>query len=223
MKKTKSVLLVANGEPQSDLDVLVSQHDFLIAVDGGLRHLLSRNLMPDLLIGDLDSITQAELAVCQQQQVEILRFKPDKDESDLELALLEASHRGFQKITIACASGGRIDHMLSSLALLFHPALQGLEVVFLDGFSRISVVNGELTLPTAPADLISLLPWGRTASGVSTVGLRYPLNGETLLPYKTRGLSNVALGNQISVRLREGQLLVIHTHKETLRKQEPDA
>ncbi len=213
MKETKSVLLIANGEAQSDLDQLVDQHDFLIAVDGGLRHLLSLDLLPDLLIGDLDSITKEELDACQQQQVEIHRFKPDKDESDLELALLEAIQRGFRKISIACASGGRIDHMLSSLALLFHPALQGLEVVFIAEFSRIRVVDGELTLPTAPGDLISLLPWGQPASGVSTVGLLYPLTGEALLPYKTRGLSNVALGNQIAVRLRQGQLLVIHTHK----------
>ena len=210
MKTTKSVLIVANGETQSNLDQVVCNHDFVIAVDGGLHHLLSLGLFPDLLIGDLDSITEDELKTCQDQHVEILRFKPEKDESDLELALREAKKRNFGKFTIACATGGRLDHTFSNIALLFHPSLQGDEVSIQGEKTRVFMVDNEITLDTSPGDIISLFPWGEPALGVDTVGLAYPLTYETLLPYETRGLSNVCLANQASVSLQQGQLLLFH-------------
>ena len=210
MKTTKSVLLVANGEAQSNLDKLICNHDFVIAVDGGLHHLLSLGLYPDLLIGDLDSISEDELKTCQDQQVEILRYKPEKDESDLELALREANKRNFGKFTIACATGGRLAHAFSYIALLFHPSLEGSEVSIQGEKPRVFVVDSEIALGAAPGDIFSLFPWGEPALGVNTVGLAYPLTYETLLPYETRGLSNVCLANQASVSLQQGQLLLFH-------------
>lgn len=210
MKKTKSALIVANGEAQSDLDQLLRCHDCVIAVDGGLRHLLALGLFPHLLIGDLDSITQDQLKICQDNQVEILRYKSEKDESDLEIALYEALKRDFRKITIACAVGGRVDHELSNIALLFHPSLEGFEVTLRGERTAIYALDGGITLATRPGDIISLLPWGKPASGVKTTGLVYSLTYETLLPYETRGLSNLCLGDTAAISLQQGRLLLIH-------------
>ncbi len=211
MKNERSALLVANGDPQRNLGELIFKHDFLIAVDGGLRHLLALKHVPDLLIGDLDSVTNEELQACIDQGVEILRFKPQKDESDLELALLEALKRGYRDLTIANAGGGRVDHLLCNLSLLFHPQLQHATVKMADQTSQFHPLTQTITLNTQPGDLISLIPWQGTALGVTTVNLAYPLNNETLLPYGTRGLSNVALGSEITVSLQSGQLLLVHT------------
>ena len=210
MKTTKSVLIIVNGDAPSNLDHLICNHDFVIAVDGGLHHLLSLGLFPDLLIGDLDSISEDELKTCQDQHVEILRFKPEKDESDLELALREAKKRDFGKFTIACATGGRLDHTFSNIALLFHPSLAGSEVSIQGEKTMVFMVDSEIALDTNPGDIISLFPWGEPALGVNTVGLAYPLTYETLLPYETRGLSNVCLAYQASVSLQHGQLLLFH-------------
>lgn len=211
MKKLNTALLIANGDPQPNLGELISDHDFLIAVDGGLRHLLALKRFPDLLIGDLDSVTSQELQACIDQGVEILRFKAEKDESDLELALLEALNRGYSDLTIANAGGGRVDHLLGNLSLLFHPQLQHATVKMADQTSQFHPLTQTITLNTQPGDLISLIPWQGPALGVTTANLAYPLNIETLLPYGTRGLSNVALGSEITVSLQSGQLLLVHT------------
>ncbi len=213
IKNCKHALLVANGDAQSNLSALFQPSDFIIAVDGGLRHLRSLDRFPDLLLGDLDSITPEELQACQNHGVEILRFNPQKDESDLELAILEALRRGFDCLTISNASGGRADHFLSNLALLFHPALQNTRVILRDNTSLIYPVSQDFTLTVQPGDLISLIPWGGAAFGVRTSNLAYPLDGETLLPHQSRGLSNVALGDQISIHLQSGKLLLVHTPK----------
>ncbi len=211
MKNERSALLVANGDPQRNLCDLISDHNFLIAVDGGLRHLLVLKRFPDLLIGDLDSITSEELQTCIDQGVEILRFKPQKDESDLELALLEALKRGYSDLTIANAGGGRVDHLLGNLSLLFHPALHHAQVKMTDQSSIFHPLTQSITLKTQPGDLISLIPWQGSALGVTTANLAYPLDNETLLPYGTRGLSNIALGGEITVSLQSGQILLVHT------------
>lgn len=211
MKNERSALLVANGDPQRNLGDLISNHDFLVAVDGGLHHLLELKRFPDLLIGDLDSITSQELQACIEKGVEILRFKAQKDESDLELALLEALNRGFSDLTIANAGGGRLDHLLCNLGLLFHPALQRAKVKMTNQSSWFHPLTQKITLKTQPGDLISLIPWQGPAIGVSTANLAYALNNETLLPYGTRGLSNVAPGNEITVSLQSGQILLVHT------------
>ena len=211
MKNERSALLVANGDPQSDLSALISDHNFLSAVDGGLRHLLALKRFPDLLIGDLDSITSEELQACIDQGVEILRFKAEKDESDLELALREALKRGYSDLTISNAGGGRVDHLLGNLSLLFHPALQHAKIKMTDQSSNFYPLSQTITLKTQPGDLISLIPWQDSAIGVTTANLAYPLDNETLLPYGTRGLSNVALGGEITVSLQSGQILLVHT------------
>ena len=213
MKNERSALLVANGDPQSDLSALISDHNFLIAVDGGLRHLLALKRFPDLLIGDLDSITSEELQACIDQGVEILRFKAEKDESDLELALREALKRGYSDLTITNAGGGRVDHLLGNLSLLFHPALQHAKIKMTDQSSNFYPLSQTITLKTQPGDLISLIPWQDSAIGVTTANLAYPLDNETLFPYGTRGLSNVALGSEITVSLQSGKLLLVHTPK----------
>ena len=211
MKNERSALLVANGDPQRNLGDLISDHDFLIAVDGGLRHLLALKRFPDLLIGDLDSITSEELQACIDHGVEILRFKAEKDESDLELALLEALKRGYSDLSITNAGGGRVDHLLGNLSLLFHPALQHAKIKMTDQSSNFYPLTQTVTLKTKSGDLISLIPWQDSAIGVTTANLAYPLDNETLLPYGTRGLSNVALGGEITVSLQSGQILLVHT------------
>ena len=103
---------------------MLQEDDFLVAVDGGLRHLLAINRQPHLLIGDLDSVTPEQLEALSSGGVEIQRFPVEKDETDLELALLETTRRGYKTIILVGALGGRIDQMLANLYLLMLPQLQ---------------------------------------------------------------------------------------------------
>ena len=215
MEKYKRAVLFANGDFPEDDSLILEEDDFLVAVDGGLRHLLQLSLTPQLLIGDLDSVTKKDLDCCVQWGVEILRFPPEKDETDLELAVLEILHRGFKEIVITCAVGGRLDHTLGNLALLTLPELHGAHIRISDGSTTIFFVNSRLDLETYPGALISRLPWGETAHDVTPIGLQYALTDATLYPWKSRGLSNVAISNFVSVTVKSGQLFLFHITKLT--------
>jgi thiamine pyrophosphokinase len=221
MKNFKRAILFANGDfPEDGLFLL--EDDFLVAVDGGLRHLLFLGLTPHLLIGDLDSVTPHDLDSCMQWGIEILRFPPEKDETDLELAVLDALQRGFNDIVITCAVGGRLDHTLGNLSLLGLPELKGTHTRISHGATTIYLVNERIDLPTSKGALISLLPWGETVQGVTTSGLQYPLKDATLYPWRTRGLSNVANDKQVVVTKKSGQLFLFHTVKQTFEGKDPN-
>jgi len=156
--------------------------DFLVAVDGGLRHLKRLGLKPQLLIGDLDSVDPSELAEVMDAGIEVRRFPPAKDQTDLELALDYVLSAGYAQIVIAYPFGDRVDHTLGNLSLLSHPDMAGINLSLDDGQVEALLFDKGASLPTQPGDLVSLIAWGAPVEGISTKGLEYPLNNETLVP-----------------------------------------
>jgi thiamine pyrophosphokinase len=141
----------------------------------------------------------------------------DKDETDTELALLEAVRRGATRITLLGAVGGpRVDHELANVLLLAREELAGVPVAILDPRARISLVDArgrtiERQLPGALGAPISLLSIGSPGPRVRTSGLRYPLHDERLALGPARGVSNVRTEPDASIRVRDGRLLIVET------------
>jgi thiamine pyrophosphokinase len=194
----------------------------VIAADGGLARAWTLGLDVDLLVGDLDSLSPHHVREAEASGIEVLRASTDKDESDAELALLEAVRRGATRVTMLGAFGGpRLDHALANLWLLAHPSLAGAEVdvILLDAPSRVRLVaapapgGGPVTRSLAgpPGATVSLLPFGGPVTGITTVGLRYPLRDEPLVVGPARGLSNVRTLADAMVTVRSGRLLVVET------------
>ncbi len=194
--------------------------ELVIAADGGLLRARSLGLTPAILVGDLDSLELAVVADAERSGIEVERAAVDKDESDAELALLEAVRRGATRVTLLGAFGGpRLDHALANLWVLAHPALVGLVLVLLDERTRAFLVTapgpaGEAVarrLPGPVGATISLLPHGGDVIGVTTSGLRYPLLDEPLLVGPARGLSNVRVAPDAGITVRSGRLLVVES------------
>lgn len=190
----------------------------VLAADSGLAHAHALGLRPDLLVGDLDSLAPDVAAEAQARGLPVLRSRVDKDESDTELALLEALRLEPDRIIVLGAFGGpRLDHALANVWLLAHEALAGRDVVLLDERTRVSLVaapapdGGPVTrsLPGRSGCLVTLLPFGGDALGITTHGLRYVLRDEPLLTGPARGLSNVREQEDAAVTLRSGRLLVV--------------
>ncbi len=190
----------------------------VLAADSGLAHAHTLGLRPDLLVGDLDSLGPDASAEAQAHGLPVLRSRVDKDESDTELALLEALHLEPERIIVLGAFGGpRLDHALANVWLLGLEALAGQDVVLLDERTRVSLVSapapdgGAVTrsLMGRPGCLVTLLPLGGDAIGITTHGLRYPLRDEDLRTGPARGLSNVRELAEAAVTLRAGRLLVV--------------
>lgn len=207
------VFLFVNGElraPQR-LKSHIQPGDFLIAVDGGLHHLQQMGLKPDLVIGDLDSISPEDMEYLRSAKIPTQKFPVEKDETDLELAIQAARATGSRWIRIAAALGGRLDQTLGNISLLLDPCLADLDIRLEDGLEEVWLFRRETQIDGQPGDLVSLLPLGQSVPGVETQNLQYPLRAETLYPHKTRGISNVMLTGKASVRIASGSLLCIHT------------
>lgn len=204
-------VIVANApafraEPFRDL---LTRADVIIAADGGGNALFAAGLTPDLVIGDLDSLAPEADAAFAAAGATFLRYPIEKDETDLELALLAAAARQADPIDVLGAIGGRWDQGLSNVALLALPELAGRRVRLLDVDQEAYLARGETPIPGAVGDTISLLPLGGPARGVTTRGLYYALEDDELRFERSRGISNVIAWTPAAVVVREGMLLVV--------------
>jgi thiamine pyrophosphokinase len=183
--------------------------DLLIAADGGALPLLRAGIVPHVGIGDMDSIDAAGLDELEARGVVLRRFPREKDETDLELALLHAAATGATAIDILGALGGRWDHTLANVALLALPELHQRRVRLLADGQTLFLIRDAAVLEGRSGDTVSLLPLAGDARGVTTRGLRYPLDDATLSFERARGVSNVLLEPPGHVSLHEGLLLVV--------------
>jgi thiamine pyrophosphokinase len=216
----QQAVIVADG--RSDASVLAAASGpgtLVIGADGGAGRALLAGLAVDLVVGDLDSLDAEDLAALVAAGAEVIRARPDKDESDTQLCLIAALERGATHIRILGALGGsRVDHQLANVSLLALPLLDGLDVRIEDGdttIRRIGTADGPGTIDLVghPGDLVTLLPVDSRVEGVTTHDLRYPLHAEALTPGPARGLSNVMSSGAARVQTARGRLLVIHTRQ----------
>lgn len=185
---------------------------YWIAADGGLRFIRQLEKTPDLIIGDMDSVDPRALRQFEMLGINVQRYPPEKDETDLELALKWAAAHNYTDIQVMGAIGGRVDQTLANMYLLALPDLQGCKVRFLHGDESVFLLrSGRHRLRGTPGDTLSLLPLKGDVAHVRTEGLYYPLNGETLHFGPARGVSNVFTENEAVVRFDDGLLLVTHT------------
>jgi len=206
------ILIFANGE-LSDLNkarLLPQQEDYIICADGGTRHALALDLQPNLVIGDMDSLKKGEWQNLEMAGIPIELYPHDKNETDLELAILRAIELAPKEILVIAALGGRLDHTLGNLALLSDVRLLAFNTRFDDGVEEIFFCREQLQVYGRSGDLLSLIPWGEPVQSCQTQGLRWSLNRETLYPDKTRGISNEMLGDIATISIESGLLLIIH-------------
>jgi thiamine pyrophosphokinase len=171
----------------------------VIAADGGA--LAAPRV--DLLIGDLDSLPAGTTA----RQVE--RHPEEKDASDLELALDAALRHEPERVLVVSGAAGRLDHLLGVLLLLGSDRYSGVEIDARLGAASVHVVRRRRVLHGSPGETISLFALHGAAAGVRTRGLSYPLDGETLEPGSSRGLSNTFAGAEATIELAAGVLLAV--------------
>ena len=210
----KRILIIANGELDSETAqrLLTISVDQLVAVDGGANHCMALGLVPNLIVGDLDSLTPDTLAHFTQMGIPFERHPAHKDETDLELALLGAVREGAEHIILAGALGGRLDMTVANVLLLTRPELRQVRIEIWEHRRKIWLLRPPgCEVLGQPGDTLSLIPLQGDGGGLTTNGLVYPLNDEPLCFGQTRGLSNVFTEPLARIQLRMGVLLAIHT------------
>ncbi len=202
-----TILIFASGEsPDSDLLEDIPSADSVIAADGGYDLAVSLGFKVDVLVGDLDSLA-IDLV---PRDVMLERHSVNKDATDLELALGLASEEAPDRVVVAGGSGGRLDHELATAALLCSHKWSGIgEIDWLSGRGRGHVVSGHRLIHGDIGATITLLAIGGPAGEVRTKGLKWELEGETLQPGSTRGVSNEFVSPVCDMRVASGCLLAI--------------
>lgn len=207
------IAVLANGlwDPVRGEQTL-KEVDFLICADGGANSAVLSGRIPDLLIGDLDSILTKNLKLCEKMGCVIERYPCQKDETDLELALSKAEERadfvGEREIWLYGATGKRIDHFLGNLGLMLACARRGFRIRLVDSEHEIWVLQGRDEIRGLQGQEISLIALSDRAV-VTTEGLYYPLEHGVLLQESPRGISNVFLGEKAVVEVHEGWVMVV--------------
>ena len=215
-------VIFANGNltrPANPLAELRSE-DLIIAADGGAYHCQALGLTPDVLIGDLDSITKEVRENLSRLGTQLILYPRDKDETDLELALRFAVDHNAEEILLLGILGGRLDQTLANLLLLSRPEWQPARLMVADGpdFALLIRPGSPLTLQAQTGDIVSLIPLTRTVTGVSTEGLRWSLQDATLEFGSTLGISNETTQEIARVEIKTGQLLAVHIEQERRKK-----
>jgi thiamine pyrophosphokinase len=183
----------------------------VIAADSGLDGARRLGLAVDLVVGDMDSVDAAALAVAEAAGTPVERHPAAKDATDLDLALDAALARRPGRVVVVTGAGDRFDHALAVALSLATPRLAAVPVEAWIGAARLWVVRpgAPATLSGQPGTLVSLVPAHGPARGVRTTGLRYPLAGEDLPAGTTRGVSNEMAADRATVELHGGVLLAI--------------
>ncbi|MEA4888415.1 MAG: thiamine diphosphokinase [Clostridiaceae bacterium] len=220
-------VIVLSGDIRDDeaARAWLTGSDRVICVDGGARHLHRLGYAPDLLIGDLDSISPDDLAWISEKRIPIMRYPVEKDATDAELALTYAAGclpdlRRDHELVVLAALGSRPDHVLANQMLAAGLAGQGWRLILTDGVSRVYTLAGgqtlHLSLPAPAAGLkwsLSAIPITAVAAGLTYQdGLAYPLQRATLTLGSSRGVSNSFTGvPEVEISLEEGVILLIAT------------
>jgi thiamine pyrophosphokinase len=206
----KAVIVADGAHAPADRHVLEGA-DLVIAADGGADWLDAIGVAPDRLVGDLDSADGDVVSRLADSGVAVERHPADKDASDLELAVVAATTAGADELVILGALGGDLDHLAANLLLLGAEAAAAHPTSLVHDRTRARMVRGpgRLTIAAAPGGRVTLLAVGQAADGVTTRGLRWPLDGARLEPGSSRGLANVVVEPSAEVTLIAGWLLVI--------------
>ncbi len=183
--------------------------DLIIAVDNGLEQVAKLGLAPDLIVGDLDSVAPELLA--RYQSCEKLLHPEQKNETDTELALSWCFQNGIASVVICNDLKGRFDHALGIIQNILLAHHQGMEAVIESENQQAFFLQKVTSLKGKEGMLLSLLAWGGKARFEDSEGLAYPLDGLTLYPHLSRGISNRITAPAATLRLVSGEVLALLT------------
>ena len=215
-ERNMRAVIFANGDA-SDPDIVrhwTAQADLIIAADGGTRHALSAGVLPQVVIGDLDSLADADREQLDRSGVQLIVYPTHKDYTDLELAVRYARGQQATEIIIFGALGGRWDQSLANVMLLAAPELAQVPVRLVDHALSIQVIRDRAEIAGRVGDTLSLIALSGDAHGVTIEGCEYPLHEAALPLGATLGISNVFAQPAAKITVRQGLILALHTRRE---------
>ncbi len=206
-------LIVSSGaiKDYELLKKIVAKNDYIVCADGGVNHLLKIGKMPDIVLGDLDSIGKEELNLIKKENIKIEKFPTMKDETDTELCIDYILKKGFNDITLMGVTGTRLDHTLANVYLLKKIDSLKAKASIVDEHNIIHYVKDSIFLNKREDFFISIIPIDSDGVVVSLDGFLYPLENEYLDLASTRGISNKIIEEVGYIKICQGSAIVIES------------
>jgi thiamine pyrophosphokinase len=205
----RTIIILSGGGPGPHRD-RIPPPDLVIAADSGLELASDLGLTVDLIVGDLDSVAPATLAEARNRGIAVEQHPAAKDATDLEIAFEAAVERGATRIAVVGGGAGRLDHLLGVATLVASPRWDDISVEWHTATGSTYPTRTGRTIDTTPTTLISLIPIGGDAV-VSATGTRWTLDHD-VLPFGTsRGISNEATEERVTISVHSGTVLVVST------------
>lgn len=210
------VLIIANGEIK-DIEFLrrqIQSHDYVICADGAAKYLKHLEILPDILMGDFDSIVGCDMEWMIEKGVKLEAYPPRKDFTDTELALEYGMDLKPHSITIIGGIGSRWDHSIGNVMLLYKLLDKGIRGYILNETNCVTITSDLLEVYSVNGRVISIIPITPYAMGVTLEGMEYPLKDYDIKMGATIGISNVLKAERGTISVREGMLLVFQSSEE---------
>lgn len=201
-----------------DLHIYKEQTDIWVGVDHGVLVLLEHGVIPNLALGDFDSVTSEELKMIQEKLPEVSLFPAEKDETDLELAIDWALRQKPDNIHIFGATGGRMDHFLANVQLLqkekILQCVENTNIYIIDEKNSLTVKTpGTYTITADPLKkYFSLLSVTKSVSGITLTGFKYPLKQAMLTRGSTLCISNELISECGNVLFEKGIIMMVRSN-----------
>lgn len=211
-----SILIFANGDISTTdwIWPYVEKSTALIAADGGARHLLNMGLTPDVIVGDVDSLSTINYEQLVAEGTKPILGHVEKNETDLEMALNYSVQTYDVEIFVFGWSGGRLDQTISNMLMLAHPVLNGSRITLADAHQKVWFVDDATVVEGSVGDTLSLIPVGGDAHVRMSEGLKWPLINDRLLFGYSRGVSNTMTSARATLEGVGGKILCIHTNQD---------
>lgn len=206
-------LIVSSGkiESYSLLENLIYENDYTVCADGGLDHLMSIDKIPNLVLGDFDSISNAGINYIKENKIKVEKYPSIKNNTDSELAIMYLINGGIDDITIIGGTGTRLDHTLSNILLLRRFNNNGRSLKIVDDNNIVNYVTDSIDIKRRIGWYVSIIPLNCKGVIVSLLGFRYPLNYKHLEFTSTLGVSNEIIGQVGRIKIHKGEVLVIES------------
>ena len=198
----KTCYIVGAGD-NSGTDFLKTENDFVIAADGGLFALQKRNIRPDMIMGDFDSLGYVP------KGDNVIRHEVMKNDTDM-MAVKKALEIGYRKIKIYGGTGGRMDHTISNIQTMLYASRKGAEIEMTDSVNRYYVItDGAIRINGTSQKGFSIFAIGGTAHKVNIRNAMYLLHDFELSPDNPTGTSNSFIGKEVTISVEKGSLLIV--------------
>jgi thiamine pyrophosphokinase len=210
-----AIFLNGAPDPPGLLRRIARRADLVAAADGGARHALAVGVIPDLVVGDMDSLTDTR--EFEERGALLERHPVRKDKMDGHLAVLAVRDRGASMVDLLCAAGGRFSALFAIPHVLLAAERIGLRATMMAGWGQAFVLEaGSRVVSGSPQDSVSVFPFAGPVTGVTLEGFGYPLENARLETGDTLGFHNELIGEAGRVSVGGGTLLIIHEAKEVI-------